>query len=225
MKNKKKINFDLYSNDYDHYVQKSIKKFDKNLDYYRKDKIKITKERIIKNPKNILDFGSGVGTMIPYFRKKFNKSKIYAYDESKESLRFLKKKFPFVSCLKKMDGQIKFDLIFLSGVVHHIEKNARERVFKQIYSSLNSSGSLVIFEHNPYNPLTNIIVKNCEFDRDAQLIKKKDLIEICEKVNLKIDDSAYIYFFPTFMKKLKFFEKYLEWFFLGAQYFCIFKKN
>ncbi|MEL0141500.1 MAG: methyltransferase, partial [Alphaproteobacteria bacterium] len=80
---------------------------------------------IIKNPKNILDFGSGIGTMIPHIRKKFNKSKIYAYDESKKSLSFLKKKFPFVTCLKKMDCKIKFDLIFLSGVVHHIEKNQR----------------------------------------------------------------------------------------------------
>lgn len=225
MKNKKKINFDRYLNDYEYYIQESTKKFDKNLDYYRKNKIEITKERTLNYPKNILDFGSGVGVMIPHMKKKFSKSKIYAYDESRESLKFLKKKFPFVTCLKKIDGQIKFDLIFLSGVVHHIEKNLRERVFKKIHSSLNASGILVIFEHNPYNPLTNIVVKNCEFDQDAQLIKRRDLIKICEKVNFKINESAYIYFFPTFMKQLRFLEKYLEWFFLGAQYFCTFKKN
>lgn len=225
MKNKKKINFDQYSNDYKHYINDSIDKFDKNLSYYHESKIEITKNRAIYNPKNILDFGCGVGTMIPHMKKKFKKSKIYAFDESKDSLKFLKKRYPFVSCLKKINGNIKFDLIFLSGVIHHIDRSMRKRILKNIYSSLKSTGKLIIFEHNPYNPLTNIVVKNCEFDRDAQLIKKKELINICENVSFKVDDSAYVYFFPSSMKKFKVFEKYLEWFFLGAQYFCIFKKN
>jgi SAM-dependent methyltransferase len=225
MKNKKKINFDQYSSDYKHYINDSIDKFDKNLSYYHESKIEITKNRAIRNPKNILDFGCGVGTMIPHMKKKFKKSKIYVFDESKDSLKFLKNKYPFVSCLKKMNGNIKFDLIFLSGVIHHIDRSMRKRILKKIYSSLKSAGKLIIFEHNPYNPLTNIVVKNCEFDRDAQLIKKKELINICENVSFKVDDSAYVYFFPTSMKKFKVLEKYLEWFFLGAQYFCIFKKN
>jgi SAM-dependent methyltransferase len=225
MKNKKKINFDQYSNDYKHYINDSIDKFDKNLSYYHQSKIEITKNRAIRNPKNILDFGCGVGTMIPYMKKKFKKSKIYAFDESKDSLKFLKKRYPFVSCLKKINGNIKFDLIFLSGVIHHIDRSIRKRILKKIYLSLKPKGKLIIFEHNPYNPLTNIVVKNCEFDRDAQLIKRKELINICENVSFVVDDSAYVYFFPTSMKKFKVLEKYLEWFFLGAQYFCIFKKN
>ena len=186
MKNKKKINFDQYSNDYKHYINESIDKFDKNLSYYHQSKIEITKNRAIRNPKNILDFGCGVGTMIPYMKKKFKKSKIYAFDESKDSLKFLKKKYPFVSCLKKIDSTIKFDLIFLSGVIHHIDKKLRKKILKKIYSSLKSSGKLIIFEHNPYNPLTNIVVNNCEFDRDAQLIKKKELIDICQNVSFEI---------------------------------------
>ena len=225
MKNKKKVDFDQFSNDYKGYIANSIEKFDKNLDYYHESKILITKNRAKHNPKNILDFGSGVGTMIPYMKKKFKKCKIYAFDESKQSLRFLKKKYPFVRCLKKIDGKIKFDLIFLSGVIHHIDKNIRKKILKKIFISLKKSGKLVIFEHNPYNPLTNIVVKNCEFDRDAQLIKKSELIRICEDVKFKVEDSAYIFFFPTSLKKFKGIEKYLEWFFLGAQYFCIFKKN
>lgn len=225
MKNKKKIDFDQFSDDYKHYISNSIEKFDKNLGYYHDSKISITQNRAKHNPRNILDFGSGVGTMIPYIKKRFKKSKIYAFDESKNSLTLLKKNYPFVRCLKKVDGKIKFDLIFLSGVIHHIDKNIRNKILKKIYLSLKKSGKLIIFEHNPYNPLTNIVVKNCEFDQDAQLIKKSELIRICENVKLKIVDSAYIFFFPTSLKKFRGLEKYLEWFFLGAQYFCIFKKN
>ena len=43
MKNKKKINFDQYSNDYKHYINDSIDKFDKNLSYYHQSKIEITR--------------------------------------------------------------------------------------------------------------------------------------------------------------------------------------
>ena len=81
MKNKKKIDFDQFSNDYKHYISNSTQKFDKNLSYYHESKISITKNRAKRNPKNILDFGSGVGTMIPYMKKKFKKCKIYAFDE------------------------------------------------------------------------------------------------------------------------------------------------
>ena len=91
MINKKKINFDQYANDYKHYISDSMGKFDKNLSYYHESKISITKDRAIRNPSNILDFGCGVGTMIPHMRKKFKKSKIFAFDESEDSLKFLKK--------------------------------------------------------------------------------------------------------------------------------------
>ena len=83
---------------------------------------------------------------------------------------------------------------------------------------------MFIFEHNPYNPLTLKLVANCEFDVDAELIKKKDLIKICKKNKFNIFKSGYIHFFPSklgFMFKL---ENYLKWLFLGAQYFCLFKK-
>ena len=90
---------------------------------------------------------------------------------------------------------------------------------------MTEDGNLLIYEHNPYNPVTLKIVANCEFDADAELIKKKDLIKICNLNNLKLKKSGYIHFFPSKLKFLFKVEKYFKWFFLGAQYFFIFKKN
>ena len=38
---------------------------------------------------------------------------------------------------------------------------------------LKNDGQLIIFEHNPLNPITRKIVKECEYDEDAILLTPK----------------------------------------------------
>ena len=100
---------------------------------------------------------------------------------------------------------IKFNLIFVSNVIHHVKSADRNDLFNKIYELLDDDGRLFIIEHNPYNPLTLRTVANCAFDADAELIKKKDLINLCKKNNFKIEKSGYIHFFPS---KLNFLFKF-----------------
>jgi hypothetical protein len=41
------------------------------------------------------------------------------------------------------------------------------------YSRLKEDGHFIIFEHNPINPVTRHLVKNCPFDADAVLLSTK----------------------------------------------------
>tara|TARA_Y100000590_G_scaffold455548_1_gene604429 strand:+ start:46 stop:735 length:690 start_codon:yes stop_codon:yes gene_type:complete len=228
MKTKKDIkitNFDDFASKYDDYISTSIQSIDNNLSYYHDCKAKITKREINFNPNNILDFGCGVGILTKYLIDYFPDSQMYAYDNSEESLKYLKEKLPKVICLNNLNTDKKFDLIFLSNVIHHVTNSEREDLFKKIYSLLNEKGQLIIFEHNPLNPVTLKIVAKCEFDKDAELIKKKNLVNICLNNKLKVINSGYIHFFPSKLKLFFGLEKYLKWLFLGAQYFCIFEKE
>ena len=223
-RDEKKINFDNYADNYKDYITKSLGNLENNLNYYHLKKSEILKKELGYQPKKILDLGCGVGTMLELLIKSFQGSTFYAYDESKKSMDYIKKKFPKINHLDNLETNEKFDLIFISAVVHHVKSGDRDDLFKNIYNLLSPNGVMFVFEHNPYNPVTLKMVTNCEFDADAELIKKNDLINLCKKSNFKIIKSGYIHFFPSKLGFLFKFENYLKWFFLGAQYFCLFRK-
>ena len=220
----KPINFDDFASNYENYIAQSFGTIDNNLNYYHSAKAKILKKELNQNPERILDFGCGIGLMLSHLKESFKESKFYAYDDSSKSLDYIKAKYKDVNCINSLDISIKFNLIFVSNVIHHVKSTERNDLFKKIYDLLDSDGRLFIIEHNPYNPLTLRTVANCEFDVDAELIKKKNLINICKKNKFKIEKSGYIHFFPSKLNFLFKLEVYLKWLFLGAQYFCIFKK-
>ena len=223
-RDQKKINFDNYADNYKDYIAKSLGNLEDNLNYYHIKKSEILKKELGYRPKKILDLGCGVGTMLELLIKNFQGSVFYAYDESKKSMDYIKKKFPKINCLDNLETNEKFDLIFISAVVHHVKSGDRDDLFRNIYNLLSPNGVMFVFEHNPYNPVTLKMVTNCEFDVDAELIKKNDLINLCKRNNFKIIKSGYIHFFPSKLGFLFKLESYLKWFFLGAQYFCLFKK-
>tara|TARA_Y100001936_G_C15875277_1_gene559888 strand:- start:96 stop:779 length:684 start_codon:yes stop_codon:yes gene_type:complete len=223
-RDQKKINFDNYADNYKDYIAKSLGNLEDNLNYYHIKKSEILKKELGYRPKKILDLGCGVGTMLELLIKNFQGSVFYAYDESKKSMDYIKKKFPKINCLDNLETNEKFDLIFISAVVHHVKSGDRDDLFRNIYNLLSPNGVMFVFEHNPYNPVTLKMVTNCEFDADAELIKKNDLINLCKRNNFKIIKSGYIHFFPSKLGFLFKLESYLKWFFLGAQYFCLFKK-
>lgn len=220
----KSIDFDDFSSDYEKKLLESFGRLDNNFSYYHAGKAKIAKRELGHDPSKILDFGCGVGSMLKFLKDNFKDSTLYAYDKSLKSLAYVKSRYPEVNCIEKFDNAEKFDLIILTNVIHHVKSAERDELFEKIFGLLNDNGRLLIFEHNPYNPITLKIVSNCEFDVDAELINKMNLIKICRKNNFKLEKSGYIHFFPSKLKLFFNFEKYMKWLFLGAQYFCIFKK-
>lgn len=181
-RNQKNINFDNYADNYSKHIKKSFGSLENNLDYYHIKKSEILKMELGYQPKKILDLGCGVGTMLKLLSKQFPDSVFYAQDESPKSLDYIKKNHPNVNCLSDLNTEEKFDLIFLSNVIHHVKSSKRDDLFKKIHSLLNPDGKLFIFEHNPYNPLTLKLVANCEFDADAELIKKKILLKFVKEI-------------------------------------------
>jgi len=225
IKRNNNIDFDDFAEKYKDYLSDSLKSIDSNASYYHEAKVKITKREIGFDPETILDFGSGIGMITKYLYRYFPDCALFAYDNSEKSLNYLASKFPKTNCLNNLNISQKFDLIFVSNVIHHVKNPDRDDFLTKIRSLLNDEGRIIIFEHNPYNPITLKIVANCDFDTDAELIKKKKLINLCKKNKLNLINSGYIHFFPSQLKYFFSLEKYLKWFFLGAQYFCIFKKN
>ena len=218
--------FDSVSDSYDQLMQENIGKFGNDISYYAMYKVLVVKETISKTPKSILEFGCGTGRNLGYFETYFPEANIYAYDPSEASINIAKKNNSNVNFLKKDElNNIKYDLIFIAGVFHHIEVDQRQETMNFIKGVLENSGQLVVFEHNPYNPVTVRAVNTCPFDEDAIILKAKELVDLGIESGLKVYRKRYCLFFPAFLKKLRFIEKFLTKIPFGGQYYIIFNND
>ena len=201
--------------------------FEGDVSYFAEYKIIETKKTLSTEPKSILDFGCGVGRNMEFLQKHFSNSDLFGCDISSKSILLARKEIKnatFYELGKDMINQ-KFDLIFISNVFHHIAVDERQTILeKQIIPLLKEEGSLIIFEHNPYNPVTRYLVATCPFDEDAVLLNKRELKTRLKSNNLNFISDAYTLFFPAILKGLRPLEKYLKNIPLGGQYYVHFKK-
>jgi len=111
-----------------------------------------------------------------------------------------------------------FDLILMSGVCHHVPWGDWERTFAQVRSALAPRGALLMFEHNPFNPLTQIVVRSTPIDRDAQMRTAAFVTKALERFGFQVEAPRYLHFFPPRLRALQRLERRLAWLPLGSQY-------
>lgn len=175
----------------------------------------------------LLEFGVGVGNSLPHFRKYFPAATIVGADVSRRSLKVATERFPGHAALVEIDGaqlpfaDQSFDFVFVANVFHHIDRNDHAMHFRNLLRVLRPRGSLFLFEHNPYNPLTLYAVNTCPFDKNAHLITpgamRRRLAE-AGFVNIRV---SFRIFFPRLLHVLRPMEKWLTRVPLGAQYCAV----
>lgn len=137
-----------------------------------------------------------------------------------------RKKLPF-SFFRQYDGQILpfedggFDVVVFCVVLHHVPPEIREPLLRECRRVLKPGGALMIFEHNPLNPLTQWIVKRCPFDEDAVLLSSGETTRRCRRTGFRVAERRFINFFPNrgIFRKLMSLERWLRWMPMGAQYY------
>lgn len=228
MNNKKKepekVDFDNFAGEYEYILDEQLEFFGEENSYFAEYKLKLVKDTIGSQPKNILEFGCGIGRNLKFFTKYFPDANIYACDISEKSLEIARKENPGVKIFLLNDNEVqnfsgKFDLIFVSCVFHHIKPDLRIGSINGIKGMLNKNGAVYIFEHNPYNPVTKYIVKTCPWDTDAILLYMKETVNLMNDAGLKVSEKNYSLFFPAQLKFLRPVENYLGKIPMGGQYY------
>ncbi len=222
----KRVDFDEYADRYEGLLKEQLGFFSKDRGYFSEYKVALAAAHMPIPPATILDFGCGIGLSLPYLKQHFPNAQLFATDLSEKSLAHVRKHFADVSVL--LDGEVdgkSFDMIFVSGVFHHVPVEQRERVAKRLATLLSGRGELFVFEHNPFNPVTRHMVSTCPFDDDAVLISLKDMKRLLgDAAELQLTGSGYCLFFPQAMQRLRSFEKRLRKIPLGGQYFIVGRK-
>lgn len=219
----KETDFDDYADRYEDLLKEQLAFFSKDRSYFSEYKAEIAAGVFHSSPISILDFGCGIGLSLPSLLRHFPNAKFYASDLSEKSLAYVHDTFFDVTVLpdEELDDNC-FDMIFVSGVFHHVPAILRTQVIKRLATLLTRGGRLIVFEHNPFNPVTRHMVSTCPFDADALLISLNGMKQLIRDVaGLDIPESGYCLFFPQVLQGLRPLEKLMRWFPLGGQYFVV----
>lgn len=215
-----KIDFDEYSANYDDLLHESTKLYADDAEYFARYKVDLIRDAIRTPVARVLEYGCGTGRNIDYLQKAFPEAEIVGSDLSAASLALAVGSNPAVRFeVERADLDLgRFDIIFVASVFHHVPLVERASVMATLVRRLSPGGSIEVFEHNPFNPVTRRIVSTCPFDADAILLKPAELRSLFSGAGLELRRQAYCLFVPPKLSWLLRFEKYLRWLPLGGQY-------
>jgi len=226
--------FDKFADEYRNLHLENIKASGETLEFFAeykiKDTAKLASQLNLKDTVNVLDYGCGVGNSIPFFKRHLPNCQLTGVDISRKSLEIAEARFPRQARFVALSGanipceDETFDIIFSACVFHHIPHDEHISILKDIRRTLKTGGLLVIFEHNPYNPLTVKAVNTCPFDENAVLLRPSQLIASLKGAQFLSTHLSYRIFFPGQLRAMRFLEPFLTWLPLGAQYYVAARK-
>jgi ubiquinone/menaquinone biosynthesis C-methylase UbiE len=225
--------FDKFADQYEKMHSENVVASGESPAYFAEYKIRdiVTKlGNCASQVQTILDFGSGVGNSVPYFRKYFPKSALTCADVSQRSLDVSRTQRPGQECYAQIVGNElpfadnTFDLAFSACVFHHISHKEHKHWLTELHRVTVWGGSLFIFEHNPFNPLTVSAVCTCPFDKNAHLITGATFARRVANAKWSSVELKYRIFFPRILSAFRVFEPYLYRVPLGAQYYVFARK-
>jgi ubiquinone/menaquinone biosynthesis C-methylase UbiE len=223
--------FDDYAQDYQATHARNVRISGEAPDYFARYKIeevrRVWSRSRLPEPQAVLDFGAGVGNSLPHLAALFPTAALTALDVSAESLAIARQRFTGAAdfvCYQGGDLPAPagdFDLVFSSCVFHHIDAAEHVAILARLKRLLTPDGRLVIFEHNPLNPVTRYIVATCEFDADAVLIPAGTLKARQKAAGFARVSASYTGFFPGPLKALRPLERFMTALPVGAQYYTM----
>lgn len=171
---------------------------------------------------DVLDLGCGVGAYHAGLKNRFRE--LHGIDVSEQSIQLAAAQHPFVHYatfdgvrLPYEDGQ--FSLTFAICVMHHVPPAQWASLLQELNRVTRPNGLLLIFEHNPYNPATQYVVKTCDIDKDAVLLRPRTLKKLAKAAGFESVDTKTIISVPPANPLLKRVDALLGYLPFGAQYY------
>lgn len=217
--------FDQYAGKYDDLHRDSIRASGEEPEYfaaYKADYVRRMFPAAAGRPR-ILDFGCGIGNGIPHLAARFPGAQLTGVDVSGDSLELARRANPDATFARIEDGRVPLpdasaDMAVAACVFHHIPPRERAQWVAELHRVLAPGGRLVVFEHNPLNPVTRRVVAACKFDDDAILLPRGETVGLMRSAGFESLEADYIVFFPRALSALRPMERHLAWLPAGAQY-------
>ena len=104
-------------------------------------------------------------------------------------------------------------------VYHHVDRAARSRLTVEIQRVLKPAGVFALIEHNPLNPVVQVIVRRTPVDEHAILLTARSARRLMTDAGLETVDTRYFLYLPQWLyRRGRLLEKSFEKVPLGGQY-------
>ena len=173
---------------------------------------------------SLLDIGCGVGLIHPFVAGAFREA--VGVDVAQDALDEAQRVNPDV-CYLAYDGRrlpvasASFDVAAAICVMHHVPPQDWLAFLEEAWRALRPGGWLMIFEHNPWNPLTRLAVARCTFDFDAVLLSPLRLTRLLRDSGFEDVRTEYLFFTPFSHRMAQGLDDALRRLPAGAQYAAV----
>lgn len=172
----------------------------------------------------LLDIGCGMGLIHQHIAGEFKA--LTGVDIAPDALTAARRNNPSVDYREQIDPDLpveaaSFDVATTVCVMHHVPPKQRAHFLAEAWAALRPGGWLLVFEHNPWNPLTRLAVARCPFDFDAVLIDPSAMTRLLRTAGF-VDVAREFLFFTPFANPLaRWLETTLRALPAGAQYVAV----
>jgi SAM-dependent methyltransferase len=221
-----RVDFDEYGDRYRDAVEKSISFSGADLDFFTRAKAETLLElsELVGPPPDLafVDVGCGTGETDRFLEGRVGS--LAGLDVAPAMLEQARRRNPWVEYRGYAEGEAvpfadgSFDVCFAICVLHHVPRRQRPALIDEMRRICRPGGLIAVFEHNPLNPLTRKAVRGCEFDRDAELLTRRESSRLLSEAGLEEPAGRYIEFFTRDWGLLRRIERRLGWMPFGAQY-------
>jgi SAM-dependent methyltransferase len=172
----------------------------------------------------LADVGCGVGLTDSMIIDRV--AAVSGFDESAESVAVAAETNPSATYFHADGPELpaeadSFDVAFAINVIHHVDPSDRPEFVAELRRIVRPGGLVIVFEHNPFNPLTRLSVLRCEFDKGVELLSRRNLRRLVGEAGLTPVAARYVIFSTSAAPSVLAAERRIGWLPLGAQHVLV----
>jgi len=217
--------FDRFAADYDRALQEGLGATGEDKEFFARRRVERLRDRLDEigaSPRSVMDFGCGVGSTTGILHEVLGPATVFGVDISQDSLDVARTQHPDAALTfmtpDRWPAELQVDLVYCNGVFHHIEPMDRPAYLGFIRRALRPDGIFALWENNPWNPGTRLVMSRIPFDRDAQLLTSSDAVALLVEQGFHPLCLDYAFIFPRILSALRPLEARLSVWPLGGQY-------
>lgn len=223
--------FDAYAGDYDAALMRGVSVSGESKEFFARGRLAWLRrclDRTGFRATRVMDYGCGTGSATPFVFAELGAERLVGVDISESSLAVARKTHGSEQALflqmSAFPADASFDLVFCNGVFHHIPLDVRPACIDYIVRCLRPGGLFALWENNPWNPGTQIVMSRIPFDRDAIKLSPPVARRLVSAGGLEVISTTFQFIFPSFLGVLRGLERPLARLPLGAQYQVLARK-